>query len=74
MNVVDEILQHNNKKVLFIVGFLVNYYAFVFKLRRFKFRFTAPYIKAINILSAYAILTSIQSSFKNRKLSSYTRR
>jgi hypothetical protein len=33
MNVADEILQHKNKKVLFIVGFLVIYYAFVFKLR-----------------------------------------
>jgi hypothetical protein len=29
-----------------------------------KFRFAAPYIKAINILSAYAILTIIRSSFK----------
>ncbi len=29
-----------------------------------KFRFTAPYIKAINILSAYAILTSIRLIFK----------
>jgi hypothetical protein len=48
MNVADEILQHKYKKVLFIVCFLLNYYAFVFKLRQYKvFASQRPILKLL---------------------------